>query len=351
MDTFAFLVHPVNLKHIATICPPARFFPGVLVKELLKIYPPFVVSKITKINFPRQKESFGYFLGMPLLPEQMVSLPEEVVLKKIIRAGKLAEKLKTGIFGLGGYTSVVGDKGLTVSKKLSIPVTTGSAMTAWSVCEAIDEVMLKNSLRPQDSKLAIIGATGAIGSLCAKKLSGIFAEVVITARHMDKLLRLKQDMENLKKASVIIEQDVHKAVSGAQVVVTTTSTPEALIDVNELDNGSIVCDVSIPKNVIGRGEASKGITLVEGGLIQLPFDVDFGVDTGLPKNVIFACTAEIMLLTLEKRFENFSIGDNIEVSKVDEIGKIARKYGFCVFRDGSEADAKLSPNRDTLALS
>lgn len=331
MDTFAFLVHPVNLKHVATIWPPARFFPAFLVKELLKVYPPFTISRIHKLNSEGKEELFGYFLGMPLFPEQMVALPEDIVLKKIIRAGKLAEKLKTGIFGLGGYTSVVGDKGLTVSKNLSIPVITGSAMTAWSVCEAVNTAMLKNGLNPQNSTLAIIGATGAIGSLCAKKLSGIFAKVVITARHMDKLLRLKEDIEGLKKASVIIEQDVHKAVSGAQVVVTTTSTPEALIDVNELRDGSIVCDVSIPKNVIGRVEAAKGVTLIEGGLIQLPFDVDFGVDTGLPKNVIFACTAEIMLLTLEKRFENFSIGDNIELSKVDEIGEIAQKYGFRVY--------------------
>jgi len=330
MDTFAFLVHPVNLKHVTGYWRPLRLFPDFLIKEFLKFCPPFTVSKINKINSSGQKELFGYFLGLPLLPEQMVSLPEDMVLKKIIRAGKLAEKLKAGIFGLGGYTSVVADKGITVSKNLAISVTTGSAMTAWSVCEAVNSAMSKSGIDPRNSTLAIIGATGAIGSLCARKLAGVFQKIVITARHMDKLLRLKEEIERPGKASVVIEQNVHKAALGAQVIVTTTSTPEALIDVNELQAGSIVCDVSIPKNVIGRVEASKGVTLIEGGLIQLPFDVDFGVDTGLSKNVIFACTAEAMLLTLEKKFKNFSIGDNIEVSKVDEIGKIAQKYGFRV---------------------
>jgi predicted amino acid dehydrogenase len=41
--------------------------------------------------------------------------------------------------------------------------------------------------------------------------------------------------------------------------------------------------------------------------------------------------AETMALALEGRLENFSLGDDINPSKVDEIGRIGRKHGFDVW--------------------
>jgi hypothetical protein len=49
---------------------------------------------------------------------------------------------------------------------------------------------------------------------------------------------------------------------------------------------------------------------------------------GLPKNVIYACLAETIVLALEGRFEVFTIGRDTEWEKVKEIYKLGIKHGM-----------------------
>ncbi len=44
-----------------------------------------------------------------------MELPERTVYRKIIQTGRLAEKLGAQILGLGAFTSVVGDAGVTIA--------------------------------------------------------------------------------------------------------------------------------------------------------------------------------------------------------------------------------------------
>lgn len=57
------------------------------------------------------------FIGVPLTSRQILTLPVNKVLKKIIKACKLAEELGVKIVGLGAFTSVVADKGLALPGK------------------------------------------------------------------------------------------------------------------------------------------------------------------------------------------------------------------------------------------
>ena len=51
-------------------------------------------------------------------------------------------------------------------------------------------------------------------------------------------------------------------------------------------------------------------------------------DIGLPKDVVFACMAETIVLALEGRFEIFTIGREIEWEKVKEIYRLGLKHGM-----------------------
>lgn len=46
----------------------------------------------------------------------MVELPEEFVMDRIIESGKIAQELGAKVVGLGAFTSIVGDAGITVAK-------------------------------------------------------------------------------------------------------------------------------------------------------------------------------------------------------------------------------------------
>ena len=67
--------------------------------------------------------------------------------------------------------------------------------------------------------------------------------------------------------------------------------------------------------------------VIESGEIELPGDVRMR-NIGLPRGVAYACLAETGVLALEGRYENFTVGRNIEWEKVKEIYKLGLKHGM-----------------------
>jgi fatty aldehyde-generating acyl-ACP reductase len=65
-------------------------------------------------------------------------------------------------------------------------------------------------------------------------------------------------------------------------------------------------------------------------MVKIPGAVDFHFNFGMPPTMAFACMAETMLLALEGRYENFTLGRDIPVEKVKEIERLAEKHGFGV---------------------
>ncbi len=331
LASFGFVVHPPSLRYVRKAIPAMRYLPDGLVVPLVKRQKPYLISRVRKVSSVLGHEVQGFFVVCPLLPRQMLELDIEFVLGRIVGAGKIAERLGAGILGLGAYTSIVGDKGYTVASRLSMAVTSGSAMTAWSAVEAIRRLAGQRGVDPGGSTLAVIGASGSIGSLCTKVLAPSARKVVINARHQDRLERLRDDIAKSCATEVHVEMDAHKAVAAADLIITTTSAPDALFSAEELKPGSIVADVSVPKNISKVEHSREDVTIVDGGRVKVPGRPEFSVDIGLSQGVVYACMAETMALALEGRFENFSLGDNISPAKVEEIGQIGRKHGFDVW--------------------
>jgi hypothetical protein len=70
------------------------------------------------------------------------------------------------------------------------------------------------------------------------------------------------------------------------------------------------------------------VLVIESGEIELPTQVKGMKSIGLPKNIIYACLAETIVLALEGRFEVFTIGRDTEWEKVKEIYKLGIKHGM-----------------------
>jgi len=69
------------------------------------------------------------------------------------------------------------------------------------------------------------------------------------------------------------------------------------------------------------------VLVIESGEIQLPGTVRMK-NIGLPKGVAYACLAETIVLALEGRFENFTVGRHIEWERVREIYRMGLKHGM-----------------------
>ncbi|MBU1660843.1 MAG: shikimate dehydrogenase, partial [Chloroflexi bacterium] len=132
MDTFAFIIHPIDPKRDVSRKYPllGRIFNERQINYLCRFFPPVYLSEIEGITSAATgKQIQGWLIACPLTAARMLELPTRIAYRKIIQTGRLAERLGTDILGLGAFTSVVGDGGVTVAQSLDIPVTTGDAYT------------------------------------------------------------------------------------------------------------------------------------------------------------------------------------------------------------------------------
>ncbi len=332
MDTFAFIIHPIDPKRDVS-----RKFPflGKVLSEsqinfFSTFFPPIYLSEIEGIRSAHTgKEIKGWFVACPYTPKRMLELPERVVYRKLIQTGRMAEKLGAKVLGLGAFTSVVGDAGITVAKGLNIPVTTGDSYTVAIAIQAIVKAAKALNIEMAQATAAVIGATGAIGQVCAAILAEQVAELHLIGRAPEKLNRLKDSIAASKPQARLHSATDLAALPQADLILTVTSDLHTIIQPEHLKPGCVVCDVSRPRDVSSQvAKQRKDVLVIDGGVVDVPGPVNFNFDFGFPAGKAYACMAETITLALEGRFENYTLGKQISKAQVQEIEKIADKHGF-----------------------
>lgn len=328
MQKFAFVVHPLEASDFGRKFSFTRNWPDRLIEGIIKYIPPFKVSYISGIESGHNKAE-GWFVGCPLTSRQMVSMPEAYVMNKIIKTGKVAEQLGAKIVGLGAFTSVVGDAGITIANNLNIAVTTGNSYTVATALEGTRQAAKVMQLDFTRANVLILGATGSIGAACAQILSQEVRYLTLAARDEAKLEKLARHILKTTGLAVRVTANTKQAIRHADIIVAVTSATDCIIEPEDLKPGAIVCDVARPRNVSRRvAELRNDVLVLEGGVVEVPGDVQFGLNFGFPPQTAYACMAETMILALEGRYENFTLGRDLTVKQVETIDKLAAKHGF-----------------------
>ncbi len=329
-DTFAFIIHPIDPKKDV-----ARKYPllGHLLTErqinyFSRFFPPVYISEITGVRSESSgKELRGWFIACPFTPKTMLSLPVETVYRKIVACGHKADQLGARLLGLGAYTSVVGDAGETIARRLDMPVTNGDAYTVYMAIEAVREAARRMDMTMNSASAAVVGATGVIGRVCAQILAREVPELTLIGRRKEGLEAVRDQCTGFM-ARVKISLDMHD-IYDADLILTVTSATASVIEPEHLKPGAVVCDVARPRDVSGRvAQGRDDVLVIEGGMVEVPGPVDFGFNFGFPPGKSYACMAETMALALEGRYEDYSVGKNISLDQVYEIGEIATRHGF-----------------------
>ena len=329
MRKFGFLIHPLSYKDVLRYEPRAAGKGRPLIKKILEWMPEYKVSDIHGVRSKTGGEIEGHFVAVPILPEQFLELPREEVLERVIRGANLAAQWGCSIVGLGGFTSVIGDGGITVSERCPIPVTTGNSYTIAAAIQSLFRGAEEMGIDLATADAAVIGATGSIGSACAQILGNRVARLTLSARNATRLKNLTHAMQPHVTARLDWTNDIAEAVRKADLIVTATASVSNVVEPEDLRPGAVVCEVSLPHDVSRRVASERDDVLVtEGGNIKIPGDPNFNFDFGLPDATALACMSETMILTLENRFENFSLGRGINLDKVLEIERLAAKHGF-----------------------
>lgn len=330
MDRFAFIIHPLEREDIYRKFSWAEKMPETVVDQFVKLIPPLNVAHITGVKSKTGKEIEGYFIALPLTARQILTLPLEKVLKKIIKACRMAEDLGAKIIGLGAFTSVVGDKGITIAREVDIPVTTGNSYTVATAIEGVKLAAGKMGHRLDNSTLVVVGATGSIGRAVSLMMSRDVKHMILVARNIERLELLKEELQRVNpELDVSYTLNVGQAIQEAQLVISASGAVEALIDPSSIQPGAVICDVARPRDVAASVSRERDdVLVIEGGIVEVPGEVNFNFNFGYPPGIAYACMAETMLLTLEERFEDYSLGPIIEIEKVQETLQMAEKHGF-----------------------
>lgn len=331
MNTFAFIIHPIDPKRDVS-----RKFPWLgkhlsvgQINFFSTFFPPLYISEITGIRSAASgAEIKGWFVACPYTPQRMLELPPAVVYRKIIQTGQLAQKLGAQVLGLGAFTSVVGDAGQTIARGLRIPVTTGDSYTVAVAVQAVREAAHRLNIGLPTATAAVVGATGAIGAVAAELLAREVRRLWLIGRRPEALEHVRTRLLDHTPAEVLIGTDM-RGLAEADLILTVTSAVEAVIEPHHLKPGAVVCDVARPRDVSTQVARQRpDVLVIDGGMVEVPGDPDFHFNFGFPPRMAYACMAETMALTLEGRLESYTLGKDLTVAQVDTIAAIAHKHGF-----------------------
>ena len=334
-NRFAFVLHPLTIDYLAH--HPryrwTRHLPRGLVEAAAAHMPAGRVGHVTGGRSPTTGQPVaGFIYALGATPRQMLSRAPEFTYRRLDRAVRDAAERGAQIVGLGAFTKVVGDAGITVARRASIPVTTGNSLTIAATLETAKLTARRMGWADlEHARAMIVGATGAIGSVCSRLLAEAVHDVVLVSIEPDRLTALREKIQaETPEARVEIDTSAARHVGDCDLIVTATSAfGQRVLDVSQCKPGAVILDVALPPDISAEEAATRpDVLVVESGEVLIPGPVSFSFDIGLPQGVAYACLAEAALLAMDGRFESFTLGRDVPPAKVKEIYRLFRKHGF-----------------------
>jgi predicted amino acid dehydrogenase len=207
-------------------------------------------------------------------------------------------------------------------------------LTVALIVQGIEKMYALQGKEMSEATLLIVGATGDVGSGCARCLSPLVNRIILNARNLDRLRGLAAELSLEGSTIVEIATDLEELLLQSDIVICVASLESPSLLLGRLAPNAIVCDAGYPKN-LASAESLKGCTVFFGGLGQVLGGMTFTPDIHRVlhrhpfQNVGQGCLLEGMVLALEGRFEPFSHGRGfITADRVREIENIAARQGI-----------------------
>lgn len=326
--TFAFTVHPrARLREdLARAWKPLGLVPEAVYDAALRRLPlpPAAIAGV-QIGGDR----VGHVVLVPFGARHLLT-DVEGGRRRVGRAVDRAVALGADVVGLGALTATVTAGGATLRDRTDIAVTNGNAFTAAIVEDQIRMLLPHVGPRSGRPHLAIVGASGSVGSavtrLLARDPGG--ARLTLIARTAPRVGALAASIADEVEVAVAHSID---AVHDADLVVLLTASADTLLGPDHLGHGAVVLDATQPRNTSpGLAVARPDVLVVDGGIVSVPSLRLIGADIGLPDGRSYACFAETAILALTGHAGHFSLG-NPTLEQVDAIRERARslhRLGF-----------------------
>ncbi|MDQ2841263.1 MAG: hypothetical protein M3Y72_09535 [Acidobacteriota bacterium] len=282
----------------------------------------------------------GIYIDSFIPPDRLEANYMRDNLARVRGAAACAIKAGAKIVSLGGFSSILIEGNFDqLPERHDTVFTTGNTLTVGFIIQGIQKMCALEGRSLRKSTVLIVGATGDLGSGCARCLAPVVRRLLLSARNVERLRRLTAELE-ADELPVEIAAGLEQFSTKADVVICAASLPSpSLLSgscslAKMIAPEAIICDAGYPKNLSPNAEI-PGAKVFFGGLGQitggLRFRPDFdGILNRHPfPNVVHGCLLEGMALALERRFEPFSQGRGfITQKRVEEIETIATRHGI-----------------------
>ncbi len=111
----------------------------------------------SRIRSATGAECDGIVRYMPLTAEEMLGSAREV--QQRINQGILDLKEEGGVelVGLGGFTSIIGKRGVQTAETSPVPVTSGNSLTTYAGYKALEQIFQWLNISPSNEPVCIVG--------------------------------------------------------------------------------------------------------------------------------------------------------------------------------------------------
>jgi predicted amino acid dehydrogenase len=276
----------------------------------------------------------GLYIDSFIPPDRLDSAHTHDNLTRVRAASAYAIKSGAKIVSLGGFSSILIEGNFEqLPERLDTVFTTGNTLTVGFIVQGIQKICALEGRDISRSTLLIVGATGDVGSGCARCLAPLVKRVLLNARNLQRLRRLAAELEAYG-VQVNLATDLRQFSAAADIAICAASLAAPSLLLDRIAPDAIVCDAGYPKN-LSPSAKMPGVKIFFGGLGQvtggLRFAPDFhGILNRHPfPNVVHGCLLEGMALALQGRFEPFSRGRGfITPERVEEMETIAARHGI-----------------------
>lgn len=337
---FALIGHSESWRAAADVVSVLRGkerapIPDEEVRDILPWIPPRTVCHVDARSALGGK-AHGLYIDSFIPPDRLDGLFVRENLCRVRQAAAYAIRAGARIVSLGGFSSILIEGNLDqIPDKQQTVFTTGNTLTVAFIVQGIAKMCALEVRDLRESTLLVVGATGDVGSGCARCLAPLVKRLVLRARNMERLRILAADLED-EGHSVSISKDGEPSSVRADVVVCAASLPSASLFLDDVAPDAIICDAGYPKNLDPEAAIPEariffgGLGQITGGMKLVP-DLDGVLNRHPFPNVVHGCLLEGMTLALERRFEAFSRGRGlISAESVKEMGEMAERHGICL---------------------
>jgi predicted amino acid dehydrogenase len=334
---FALIGHQENWQPAADVLAVLRGDAGARlrdeeIREIFPWIPPRAVCGVEVASATGAKAR-GLYIDCFIPPDHLGCEYIHDNFGRVREAAACAINRGARIVSLGGFSSILIEGNFDrLPNRCDTTFTTGNTLTVAFIIQGIRKMCGVEGREIARSTLLIFGATGDVGSGCARCFAPFVKRVILCARNAERLRILASELE-ADGIDVEIATCLERVPFAADIVICAASLASDSLELGCIAPGAIVCDAGYPKNLSSRGNRD-GVRVFFGGLGQISGGLSFmpdleGVLNRHPfPHVAHGCLLEGMILALARRYEPFSQGRGfITREGVEKIEALAALHG------------------------